>query len=255
MREAFFTTVSKITSYNHYRFGALYRSVWDTHNGELFKNIPISFQKTSLGNLITPIYMRKLPKGELDKDYTIIELDDIQDRRGRIKTERIVSEIGSDKCVFGNADILFSRLRPYLGKVVLNDKSKNYIGTTELLAFKLTDKAIPEYVKYLLISSQLIKLSSLLMYGKQHPRLDQEDLLRILVPSPPRIIQKKIVKDITHKVEDRVNILTLKYVDLQNAIHNIFQEFEIHQDSNIPSLQFYKTAFASIGNLKISLNF
>ena len=116
MSDIFSTSFSKLGEGNRFRTGALYRSAWDVYNGELFRDIKLLYPKTKLRNLIRPYKAQKLKKGALDQEYILIDLEDIESRRGRIGSERVVTEIGSDRILFGDADLLFSKLRPYLRK-------------------------------------------------------------------------------------------------------------------------------------------
>jgi len=139
----------------------------------------------------------------LESEYILLDLEQLETKTGQIKTEdNIVNEIGSDKVVFGDADIVISKMRPYLAYVFLNDKTKNCIGSTELLPFRLLDKKINiHYLKYILLSYDYIQKSELLMYGKEHPRIHHKDLLAMQVPIPDGKIQQKIVQEI----EERAN--------------------------------------------------
>ena len=80
--------------------------------------------------VITKYNAQILKKGTLDKSYILIDLEQLEPKTGKIKDEtNEVEEIGSDKVLFGDADIIISKMRPYLAYVFINDKSKNYIGT------------------------------------------------------------------------------------------------------------------------------
>jgi Type I restriction modification DNA specificity domain. len=93
-------------------------------------------------------------------------------------------------------------MRPYLAYVFINDKSKNYIGTTELVPFKLINNDVNIYfLKYCLVSNEYISKSALIMYGKEHPRIYVKDLLAIKIPLPDLEIQQKIVSDIQQREE------------------------------------------------------
>lgn len=112
-----------------------------------------------------------------------------------IREEPYVDKIESDKILFGNADILISKLRPYLGHVIINEKNKPYIGTTEFLPFIVNkDKAILGFVKYILLSNAFLEMSTYLMSGKEHPRITPYELLILNIPLPPLNIQGRTVE-------------------------------------------------------------
>lgn len=185
------------------RNGPLYRVFWDVHNGLLFNQSESKYPLVKLGNLIKLHKTKTLKKGILDQEYILLDLEDIESLTGRIINEnKVVLEIGSDKTLFGDSDIIISKIDPYLGYTFLNNVTKPYIGTTELLPFKVKkDRAIPEFIKYLLLSRNYIEKSKLFMYGKRHPRIHILDLLNIKVPCPDLPVQKKIVDEISYKEE------------------------------------------------------
>jgi len=156
-----------------------------------------------LYRVITKYNAQILKKGTLDKSYILIDLEQFEPKTGKIKDEtNEVEEIGSDKVLFGDADIIISKMRPYLAYVFINDKSKNYIGTTELVPFKLINNDVNIYfLKYCLLSNEYISKSALIMYGKEHPRIYVKDLLAIKIPLPDLEIQQKIVSDIQQREE------------------------------------------------------
>lgn len=201
--EVFQTDLNNISCQKFLRNGPLYRLFWDVHNGLLFSQNKSKYPLAKLGELIKLHKTKTLKKGILDQEYTLLDLEDIESMTGRILSEdKLVTEIGSDKTLFGDSDIIISKIDPYLGYTFLNDESKPYIGTTELLPFKVNkEKALPEFIKYLLLSRDYIEKSLLLMYGKRHPRIYILDLLNIRVPCPDLSIQKKIVEEISEAEE------------------------------------------------------
>lgn len=195
--EVFTTDASKIAEQKFLRCGAQYRAFWDVHNGLLFddkSNFPI----IKLGSVMKLHKTKTLKKGVLDKEYILLDLEDLEPFTGKITNEgKIVSEIGSDKVVFNDADIIVTKIDPYLGYTFLNDRSKPFIGTTELLPYIIKkDIVIPEFIKYILLSKEYIFKSHLLMYGKRHPRIHPLDLLNIKIPCPDKETQQKIVAEI-----------------------------------------------------------
>jgi restriction endonuclease S subunit len=180
------------------RFGALYRWFWDVNYGKLFDS-NCNYESVDLSSLIMQVSKANARKGILSEDYYLIELDDIESLTGRIMTKRLVNEVNSDKTIFGDCDFLTSKLRPYLGYTILNDKTKPLIGTSELLPFKVKGKNIPEFVKYMLLSKDYLTKSKYLMYGKEHPRISGYDILRIKVPNVPESLQKVVVAEIQEK--------------------------------------------------------
>lgn len=200
----FNTDTLSISKQKFLRCGVQYRAFWDVHDGLLFDG-KSEYPIFKLGSRMKLYKTRVLKKGILDKEYILIELEDIEQKTGKIiNLSRIVTEIGSDKIYFGGCDLLTTKLRPYLGYTILNIPGLDLIGTTELLPFKVnTDQAFPEYIKYVLLSYEYLGKSQFLMYGKEHPRIHPSDLLNIKIPFPDLDTQRKIVEEI-HK-QERIN--------------------------------------------------
>lgn len=230
--EVLISEFSKINNQVFLRCGAQYRAFWDKHKGLLFEGTNKEIPIVRLSDLMGLMNTKTLKKGVLDDEYILIELEDIEAGTGRIINEdKLVSEIGSDKVCFEDCDLVTSKMRPYLGYTILNDPDKNYIGTTELLPFKINkDKARPEYLKYLLLSHEYLKKSELLMYGKEHPRIHPLDLLNIKVPCPDLDIQDKIIEEVKAQ-EDTNNELRKQIEKLRKEIDNIIWEAIINEEA------------------------
>ena len=158
----------------------------------------------------------------MDQPYILLDLEQLEAKTGRIIDETIeVEEIDSDKVVFGDSGIVIAKLRPYLSYVLINDKDKNYIGTTELIPFKLIRNDVSlYYIKYCLLANEYIKKSELIMYGKEHPRIDIRDLLAIKIPLPDLKIQNQIVSEIQQR-EEKSNQYKKQIKKLREEIENL----------------------------------
>ena len=221
------TTFSNINKQFFQRCSPRYRAFWDLHGGLLFEDVRGNIPIVRLSNLMKPLKTKLLKKGNLEDDYILIELDDIEERTGRvINDNRIVNEIGSDKVCFEESDLITSKLRPYLGYTILNDfAEKNYIGTTELIPFKVNkDDVRPKYLKYLLLSYEYLAKSELLMYGKEHQRIHQVDLLNIKVPCPDIKLQDIIISSIMDK-ENRNRDFLDQIENLKMELDNVYMAY------------------------------
>jgi restriction endonuclease S subunit len=229
--EPFTTDFVNIIRNTSLRCGVKYRMFWDVEHGLLFagSNYPVK----KLGSLIKLHKTKILKKGTLDKEYILIELEDIEERTGKIlNLKRTVIDIDSDKVYFGDSDILTTKLRPYLGYTILNIPGLELIGTTELMPFKIiNNQALPAYIKYLLLSYEYLEKSAFLMYGKEHPRIHLSDLLNIRVPSPSIDIQEKVVSEIEKEEkfieEAKKNINRLREEINSIVFENFFKDKEI----------------------------
>lgn len=207
---------SHIGNQKFLRCGALYRGFYNVFDGLLFDQNGSKYSVKKLGEIISPSEKQTVGKGELDESYILVDLKDIEQYTGRITTDEYVDTVGSDKVVFGDADLIISKIDPYLGYIILNEKEKPYIGSSELIPFDVDkDKAKPEFVRYLLLSNDYLRKSEFLMYGKRHPRIHTDDLLHIRVPCPDLATQNIIVNTIESREDKNRQIQ-----DEIDALHN-----------------------------------
>lgn len=224
-QEVFSNRLVGIGKNSFLRMGAQYHAFYAVHHSLLFDSVPKSIPTRKLGTILKLYKNCVLKKGVLGDEYILLDLEYLEPKSGRIKAEdNIVTEIGSDKILFGDADIVISKMRPYLAYVFINDKEKKFIGTTELLPFKLLDKAVDlQYLKYILLSYDYIQKSELLMYGKEHPRIHHKDLLAIKVPVPKPALQERIVAEIQQR-ENKSNQYKQEIKTLRAQIDDIIYQ-------------------------------
>lgn len=91
---------------------------------------------------------------------------------------------------FRNGDVLFPKLRPYLNKVWLADRDGMCSSEFHVLATRT--EITPEFLSIFLRSSLVVRQTSRLMTGTTLPRLQTDDIRRLLVHMPPQEIQEKV---------------------------------------------------------------
>ncbi len=233
--EVFASDLLGIGKQKFLRCGAQYRAFWDVYDGLLF-NGKTKYPIVKLGSLMRLDETKTLKKGVLDKEYILIELEDIEPKTGKIiNINRMITEIDSDKTYFDNADLITTKLRPYLGYTILNIPELDLIGTTELLPFKVNkEDTYPEYLKYILLSHEYLNKSQFLMYGKEHPRIHPLDLLNIKIPLPNLEIQNQIISDIQkqEKINDEAK---QKLNEYRKSIDNSILEYLANLNSPLVS--------------------
>lgn len=123
----------------------------------------------------------------------MLDLEDIEKDTGRIlRFETLETRNSlSTKHVFKKGDILYSKLRPYLNKVVI--APKDGVCTSEILPLDFNGILINEYAQCLLMSSYFLTTVNLVTYGVKMPRLGTDDAKKMLLPVPPLNEQLKII--------------------------------------------------------------
>lgn len=135
---------------------------------------------------ITPISNEK---------YYYLSLGDIQSNTGKVLNKNYVDggSIKSTKLKFSKHNILYSKLRPYLNKVVLPDEDG--ICVTDLVPLKPnTDLIGKNYLWHYLRSYYVLDYVNSKMTGIKMPRLRTEDFNNLPVILPSKERQNEIVQ-------------------------------------------------------------
>ena len=158
--------------------------------------IPDSWEWVRLGAISTYAQTKeKINAQSANKDMWGLNLEDIE-KGGRLLGKKKVGErkaIG-DKTVFSKGDILYSKLRPYLQKILIADEDG--ICTPEIVPFNLYGIINPQYIIYYLQSPFVDTYINSITYGIKMPRVGTETMTNLTVPLPPIEEQSRIVTKI-----------------------------------------------------------
>ncbi|MCQ4141594.1 restriction endonuclease subunit S [Chryseobacterium sp. EO14] len=90
-------------------------------------------------------------------------------------------------------DIIFNKLRPYLGKVYLAEQEGGVYG--ELLVLRPLEELVPKFLFYTMISAKFINLVNSSTTGAKMPRASWDDFIKnIFIPIIPKEEQQTIVE-------------------------------------------------------------
>jgi len=147
-----------------------------------------------------------------------LSLEDIESGTGRILSEQFckVSQLGSAKCCFDTSHVLYSKLRPYLNKVVVPDKPG--VGTSELIPLKPNPETLDrEFLAYYLRSREFLDFAVSNMQGANLPRVSMRNFWKHKIPLPPLPEQRRIVARIKEMMERVDEIRKLREEALKGA--------------------------------------
>lgn len=151
---------------------------------------------------------------DVSGDTWILDLEDIRSGGQIIKKTRVHGKkfIG-DKTVFSEGQVLYSKLRPYLKKVLVADEDG--ISTPELISFDTYGGMIPQYVVYCLLSSFTDRAIEKRSYGIKMPRIDAAFMVNLPIPVPPVSEQQFIVDRVQEAFSqiDTIDSLQAQYAD------------------------------------------
>ena len=158
-------------------------------------DIPNSWRWIRLGYIIDFSSSTSVKVSSIEPDSWILDLEDIEKDSGRLLQRKLMSEIDakSDKHRFSTGNILYSKLRPYLNKVLIADM--NGYCTSEILAFDF-GKINAEYALAYLRSPFFVEYAMSDAYGVKMPRLGSKQGNHALMPIPPLDEQHRIVNKI-----------------------------------------------------------
>lgn len=169
-------------------------------------DIPESWKWVRLGDCSS--YAQSKPKIKA-KDITAemwsLDLEDIEKETGRIINFCKASErkITGEKVCFYKDQILYSKLRPYLKKILV--APNDGICTPELVPFKMYANLDNRYITYVLKSPHVDYVINTVTYGVKMPRVGTDTMVNLLIPLPPLEEQKRIVA----KIEKILPIISL----------------------------------------------
>lgn len=150
--------------------------------------------------------------GVFDDAVWLLNLDMVESQTGRILNYLIVSksEIGNSTCAFDTSNVLYSKLRPYLNKVVIPDRCG--FATSELVPLQpVKEKINREYLAFMLRSDEFVNTISEKVAGAKMPRVSMSDFRSFDVPIPPYELQMQFT-DFVHQV-DKSKVAVQKSLD------------------------------------------
>lgn len=173
--------------------------LWVKRAGKIFAS---RRQHLTMRDMLQPYKPTKLSKGTLEQPRLLIDLANVEAKMSIISGVVEVDEIGSDKIEFGASEIAISKLEPYLGKVLVNDPSKDWIGSPEWLTYKRTERVVDiDYIRFILLSPEILEVYRCLQSGKRHARMSEADFLSLKIPSNSAATQAKIAAFCREKMQ------------------------------------------------------
>ena len=122
-----------------------------------------------------------------------LDLEDIEKNSGRIVKRLKISErkIVGEKVVFKKGQVLYSKLRPYLKKILV--APEDGVCSSEIVPFSPFECLNASYLVTVLKSPHVDYTINLVTYGVKMPRVGTDTMLNLLIPIPPLAEQKRIV--------------------------------------------------------------
>ncbi len=171
------------------RTDKLIESLDDWH----FDELPYNWSLCCFGEICDYGNCINVDSSSIAESAWILDLEDIEKDTGIVlkKIKKSERNAASKKHLFHKGQVLYSKLRPYLNKVVLADED-GYC-TSEILPLDFSEIIVPEYARYFLMSPTFLRYANKCSYGVKMPRLGTTDGKKAILSLPPIEEQKRIV--------------------------------------------------------------
>ena len=165
-------------------------------------------------------------KGEIpnrDGKYWLLNLDMVVAHSGEVLEQCFFepSEIGNSTITFNQDNVLYSKLRPYLNKVVVPDG----IGyaTSELVPLYPDKQYLDRiYLAQMLRSSSFVEFISAKVAGAKMPRVSMNDFRTFPIPLPPLSLQQAFAAKI-EAIEKQKELIKQSIAEVETLLASRMQ--------------------------------
>ena len=177
--------------------GICYYEQIDGKTVEITEEIPFEIPESwcwcRLGKICDYGKCQSVEPSEIKATDWVLDLEDIEKDSGRLlcRIEKQNRPPTSSKHVFNRGNVLYSKLRTYLNKVLVADQD-GYC-TSEILPLDFGKYILPEFARCVLMSKMFLDYTARCGYGVKMPRLGTEDGRKALFPLPPMQEQARII--------------------------------------------------------------
>ena len=157
---------------------------------EMFGNVVVN-DKSWATKPISSVAPASSPKIAVSENIWLLNLDMIESQSGKVLDRLIVSKnkINASTCAFDDKNVLYSKLRPYLNKVVLPDQ-EGYC-TTELVPLRPSNELNREFLATLLRSDAFVGYINEKTAGAKMPRVSMNIFRQFECILPPITLQEQ----------------------------------------------------------------
>ena len=187
------------------------------YENEVPFEVPEGWEWTTLGEITNYGNCENVDVNDIPSKGWILELEDLEKDSAKIiqrltKDDRDITGVRHS---FHKGDVLYSKLRTYLNKVLVADEDG--FCTTEIIPVTSMASVLPEYLNHVLRSKYFVDYTVQCGYGVKMPRLSTTDACNGLIPLPPYNEQKHIVASIEGWFQI-IDLLETAKEDLQTSI-------------------------------------
>ena len=183
--------------------------------------IPNTWEWCRLGNLVDFSKSNSVKADKIEASAWLLDLEDIEKDTGKLLQKKRMGNTTSisDKHHFYAGNVLYSKLRPYLNKVIIADEDG--FCTSEILCFDF-GHIYNEYAQLYLMSPFFVEYAMSDAYGVKMPRLGSKQGNNGLMPIPPLEEQKRIVRSVSF-----ITPILEKYSRAQDSLDKLNKEIKL----------------------------
>ena len=168
----------------------------NAHYENISFEIPKSWEWTNLGEITNYGNCENVDVNDIPSDGWVLELEDLEKDSAKViqrltKDERDIKGVRHS---FQKGDVLYSKLRTYLNKVLV--APEDGFCTTEIIPVKCMSYILPEYLNHVLRSKYFVDYTVQCGYGVKMPRLSTTDARKGSIPLPPLSEQHRIINKV-----------------------------------------------------------
>ena len=155
--------------------------------------IPKKWKWVKLDDIAPYRKCERIETCSFDRSTWLLNLEDIEKDTGRLLQKNKTIKNQGTRYFFSKGDVLYSRLRPYLNKVLVADDDG--VCTTEIIPLKPKENVLSgSYLCFFLRSQYFVQYAVSQSYGVKMPRVGTATVKNALVALPPLDEQKRIVE-------------------------------------------------------------
>ena len=163
-----------------------------------------------------------------NEKYWLLQLDMIESNTGKILSKYFVSldKIGVSTIKFSRDNVLYSKLRPYLNKVVLPDVAG--FATSEMIPLFPTEELNKIFLAFVLRDDGIVRFLNAHVSGSKMPRVQADVFWNLGIILPPSTLQNQFADFVEQTDKSKF----VNYKCLQTAANIYRQEWMRCQTSN-----------------------
>ena len=207
-------------------------------NGEMSDRIDAIYNSPFLNKLLNNIKKSKYDiltnlledvdnKFHFSDFYNLIDLDNIDEHIGEIRSWEEVKILNSAKTVFKKNNILISKLGGENGNIIMiNEKYDGFLGSGELVPFKLRESSPVslEYLFYVLRSPYLLKQIEYSLSGCSRMRVSTKEMKNLIIPLPENKTKESEILIKVRKLREKALFERKQYGLKKKEVYDKFKQ-------------------------------